>query len=72
MSNSVHTDTSTKTIVFFDYNDRYRAIRKLTQQVLNPEASKKYQALQLDCIKLMLQRMLEDPEDFKEQSRLYV
>ncbi|KAK7684552.1 hypothetical protein QCA50_012499 [Cerrena zonata] len=61
-----------KTIVFFDYNDRYRAIRRLTQQVLNPEASKKYQALQLDCIKLMLQRMLEDPDDFKEQSRLAV
>ena len=59
-----------ETIVFFDYNDRYRAIRKLTQQVLNPEASKKYQGLQLECIKLMLQRMLEMPEDFKEQSRV--
>ena len=61
-----------KTMPCFDYNDRYRAIRKLTQHVLSHDTSKKYQALQLDCIKLMLERLLDDPGDFREQCRLYV
>ncbi|CAL1708140.1 unnamed protein product [Somion occarium] len=59
-----------KTLVFYDYNDRYRVIRRLTQQVLSPEASRKYQDLQLDVIKLLLDRLRVDPDDFREQCRL--
>ncbi|KAK7685292.1 hypothetical protein QCA50_011655 [Cerrena zonata] len=59
-----------KTIVFQDYTDRYRSIRKLTQQVLSPDASRKYQSLQIDIIKRFLDRVLVDPDDFREQCRL--
>ncbi|CAL1708143.1 unnamed protein product [Somion occarium] len=61
-----------KTLVFYDYNDRYRTIRKLTQQVLGPEAVKKYQALQLDIVKLFLESLRLDPDDFRQQCRLAV
>ena len=61
-----------QTIVFQDYTERYRAIRKSTQQVLNPDASRKYQPLQIDIIKLFLDRVRVDPEDFREQCRLWV
>ncbi|KAK7685293.1 hypothetical protein QCA50_011656 [Cerrena zonata] len=59
-----------KTIIFQDYTDRYRSIRKFTQRALNPDASRKYQSLQIDIIKRLLDRLLVDPEDFREQCRL--
>lgn len=59
-----------KSMVLADYDDKYRELRKLTQQAFGPEASKKYEGVQLDIIRRFLQGLQKDPQGFRTHTRL--
>ncbi|CAL1711926.1 unnamed protein product [Somion occarium] len=61
-----------KSMALFEYNERYRELRKLTQQAFSPDGLRKYQDVQLDIVKLFLDSLRKDPNDFRIQTRLAV
>ncbi|KAK7685274.1 hypothetical protein QCA50_011637 [Cerrena zonata] len=56
----------------YNYTDRYRGLRKVVQQALNPTAVQKYQSIQLEAIKLALESIRKDPVHFKDHCQLAV
>lgn len=53
------------------YGERWRAHRRLFQQVMNPQTVSKFRHVQAEKIQEYLRRLLDDPENFSEHVERY-
>lgn len=57
-------------MALYEYNEKYRELRKLTQKAFARHSLAKYENVLMDVVRLFLQGLYESPADFRSHTRV--